>query len=274
MTAEPIYLIAPPVAPVFDLALPVVDNIYLSATTNVLIVDSPEIAPHLKAGQFLNVKANDLHTPLLRRPLSVHRVDGNRIEMMIRIVGTGTEILYHAKPGDRLQTLAPLGNTFGYASGDFEMGLLVSGGIGVAPMAMLEAELKRRGIEVINFLGARTAEDIVTRHLSHCEVATDDGSLGFKGNVVALLETHLPRLQGKRLKVFACGPNRMLDAVARFCTARRIACEISIESIMGCGIGICYGCPVRLKGADGEAHNHLLCRVGSVIDARDIAFEE
>ncbi|MBC8044388.1 MAG: dihydroorotate dehydrogenase electron transfer subunit [Rhizobacter sp.] len=259
--------------PLYDLPLTVVENIRLTSVTNVLVLDAPVIAPVIRSGQFVNVKVNGFHQPLLRRPLSVHRVVGSQIEIMIRIVGIGTQILYDAPVGTALQTLAPLGNTFGYNRDDFDTALLVSGGIGVAPMAMLEETLLKRGKKVVNFIGARSAPDVITRGLTNIHAATDDGSLGFKGNIVRLLAEELPQFNGERLRVFSCGPNRMLESLAQFCNERGLPCEVSIESIMGCGIGICYGCPVRVRGEDGLAHNQLLCQYGSVIDAKEIMFE-
>jgi dihydroorotate dehydrogenase electron transfer subunit len=257
-----------------DMPLTVLRNESLTATINILVLEAPEIAASFKPGQFMEIKTSEGLFPLLRRPFSIHRVVGSEIEIMSKVVGIGTERIYHAKVGDQLPTLAPLGNWFGYDKNDFDTALLISGGIGVAPMALLEESLKARGKSVLNFIGARTKEDIITRELSNCQIATDDGSAGFKGNIVGLLNAEFSKFIGKRLRVFACGPNRMLAAVADFCNAHNINCEVSIESTMGCGIGICYGCPIQVKGDAGEVHHKLLCQYGSVIDAREILFEE
>lgn len=259
---------------ILDLALEVISNEQLTPSINVIVLHAPKVASRFKAGQFMEIKVNDSLFPLLRRPFSIHRVVGEQIEIMSKVIGIGTKILYSVKAGEKLQTLAPLGNTFGYDKDDFDLGVLISGGIGVAPMAMLEETLRSRNKDVLNIVGARTAEELVTRYLTNVHLATDDGTAGFKGNVVSLFSSMLPSLKGKRLRVFACGPNPMLNALSKFCNAQEIPCEVSIESIMGCGIGICYGCPVRIKEANGEVHNKLLCQYGSVIDAREIVFEE
>lgn len=261
-------------AEILDLPLEVISNEKLTPSMNVVTLRAPEVAHRFKAGQFMEIKASDSLFPLLRRPFSVHRVDGERIEIMSKVVGIGTKLIYDVKAGETLQTLAPLGNTFGYDKDDFDLGVMISGGIGVAPMALLEETLRRNGKDVLNIVGARTAEDLAPRHLTNVRLATDDGTAGFKGNVVSLFGEILPTLKGKRLRVFACGPNRMLDALSKFCNAREIPCEVSIESTMGCGIGICYGCPVRIKDSNGEIHNKLLCQYGSVIDSREIVFDE
>ncbi|MGQ9805710.1 MAG: dihydroorotate dehydrogenase electron transfer subunit [Chlorobiales bacterium] len=259
---------------VLDLPLKVVSNEQLTPSINVVALHAPEIATRFKAGQFMEIRVSDSLVPLLRRPFSIHRVVGEQIEIMSKAVGIGTKLLYDIKSGDTLQTLAPLGNAFGYDKDDFDIGILISGGIGIAPMAMLEETLRNRGKDVLNIVGARTAEELVTRYLTNVHLATDDGTAGFKGNVVALFSEILPSLQGKRLRVFACGPNPMLNALSKFCNAHQLACEVSIESTMGCGIGICYGCPVRIKDSDGTIHNKLLCQYGSVIDSREIVFDE
>ncbi len=259
---------------ILDLPLKVVSNEPLTSSINIVTMHAPEVASRFKAGQFMEIRVSESLFPLLRRPFSIHRVVGEHIEIMSKVVGVGTKLLYEVKAGETLQTLAPLGNTFGYDKDDFDTGVLISGGIGVAPMAMLEETLRKKNKDVLNIVGARTAEELVTRYLTNVHLATDDGTAGFKGNVVSLFSELLPSLQGKRLRVFACGPNPMLNALSNFCNAHHIPCEVSIESMMGCGIGICYGCPVRIKDSDGTIHNKLLCQYGSVIDSREIVFDE
>ncbi len=259
---------------ILDLPLKVVSNEQLTPSINVVVLHAPEVAARFKAGQFMEIRVSDSLFPLLRRPFSIHRVAGKQIEIMSKVVGIGTKLLYDIKANETLQTLAPLGNTFGYDKDDFDIGILISGGIGVAPMALLEETLRQKGKDVLNIVGARTADDLVTRYLTNVYLATDDGTAGFKGNVVSLFAELLPSLQSKRMRVFACGPNPMLNALSKFCNAHQIPCEVSIESTMGCGIGICYGCPVRIRDANGGIHNKLLCQYGSVIDSREIVFDE
>jgi dihydroorotate dehydrogenase electron transfer subunit len=186
---------------------------------------------------------------------------------LVNNVGRGTSLLCEASCGESLLVLGPLGNPFGTGTGDFDTALLVSGGIGTAPMRFLEKTLASAGIPFHHLVGGRSSSDLLTTGLSNVSTATDDGSEGFHGNVVELLEKHLAEQNAAgRIKVFACGPNPMLKALARFCRDRAIACELSLESIMGCGVGICYGCMVELSNADGETENILLCREGPVID--------
>ncbi len=259
---------------ILDLALEVVANEQLTPSINVIALQAPELALRFKAGQFMEIKVSESLFPLLRRPFSIHRIVGERIEIMNKVVGTGTRRLYDIKAGEKLQVLAPLGNRFGYDKDDFDVGVLISGGIGVAPMALLEETLRSKGKEVLNIVGAKTVEELATRYLTNIHLATDDGTAGFKGHVVELFSRLLPTLKGKRLRVFACGPNPMLNALAKFCQAQHIPCEVSIESIMGCGIGICYGCPIRIRNAEGKIHYRLLCQYGSIVEACQVVFDE
>ena len=155
---------------------------------------------------------------------------------------------------------------------EFDTAILVSGGIGTAPMLFLEKILAAKGKKIINLIGGRSKEDLLAPGLSNCRFATDDGSEGFRGNVVELLGSGLPALRKEgTCKVFACGPNPMLKALARLCQANRTACDVSLESVMGCGIGICYGCSVEVKSPDGGLRTILLCQEGPVIDAELLA---
>lgn len=237
------------------------------ADVSILSMSCPEIAASAKPGNFVNIKVNVSDQPLLRRPFCIHNVQGDTIDVMVKSVGRGTSLLCEASCGESLLVLGPLGNSFGTGTGDFDTALLVSGGIGTAPMLFLEKTLAAEGIPFHHLVGGQSHSDLLTTGLSNVTTSTDDGSEGFHGNVVQLLEKHLAeQSDAGQVKVFACGPNPMLRALARFCRDRAIPCELSLESVMGCGVGICYGCMVELNNADGEKETVLLCREGPVID--------
>jgi dihydroorotate dehydrogenase electron transfer subunit len=128
--------------------------------------------------------------------------------------------------------------------------------------------LSKAGKEIVTFIGARTAAQLVTTHLQNLHIATDDGSRGFCGTVVELLEDAFSRREFVRPKVFGCGPTAMLRALAALTVKHDIACEVSLEGPMACGIGICQGCPVELVGKE-EAFG-LICKDGPVFDVRRI----
>jgi len=266
--------VAAKVKNIFDLILAVEENIKINSTTAVLAFKSDKIAPLIKPGQFVNIKVNSSLAPLLRRPLSVHRVENDRFEVMVKVVGSGTELLYNAQPGTSIQVLGPLGNSFNYRRGDFDTAILVSGGVGVAPMTILDEHLRQTGKDVFNYVGGRSSADIIARKLSNLRIATDDGSQGFKGTVLALLENDFAQFSEKQVRIFSCGPNKMLEALANFSIEKNIPCDVSLESVMGCGIGICYGCPVHVKNEQDEQVKHkLLCQHGPVLDAKEVVFE-
>lgn len=232
---------------------------------------APGLAASLRPGQFLNILTSDSIDPLLRRPYSISSVHGDECEIMFALVGKGTAHLAAKQPGDRIGVVGPLGNTFGYDH-DFATALIVAGGIGVAPFPFLTSELLRRGILVRTFLGVRTAALAVTRGLTNVTLATDDGSAGFHGNVVACLDQALAAEPAEQPRIFACGPTRMLEAVQRYALDRGIDCELSLESEMACGIGICQGCPIE----HNEKHRTyaLVCSDGPCFDARTITFRK
>ena len=232
---------------------------------------SERIAHATRPGQFLNIKPNDSFDPLLRRAYSVHRIREDRVQIIFNLVGKGSAILAAKKAGDPLDVMGPLGVPFRY-EGDFQTGILVSGGVGIAPMPVLGDALVALGREVVNIHGARTAGMIANDgRLINPIYATDDGSLGFHGNVVGALAHYLQEHAPSAPRVFACGPNRMLMALGEFCAERNLPLEVSLECQMACGIGICQGCPVEM--ATGDRKYTLVCTHGPNYDFGDILLE-
>jgi dihydroorotate dehydrogenase electron transfer subunit len=218
----------------------------------VIAMQAPEIAASVRAGQFVNLGWSN--GPLLRRPFSVYRVDGDRIEVVLKAVGVGTSQLLAMAPGDRLSCLGPLGKGFGLAAGPRTVALL-SGGLGVAPMPLAAKEASSLGIHVTWVHGARSGDELCAETGGDQVIwATDDGSKGFAGTVVAAApDADL---------ILACGPNRMLAAVAE----RWPDALVAVETYMGCGTGVCLGCavPLRRGGYDRA------CKEGPVYRAADI----
>ena len=217
----------------------------------VVAMEAPEIAASVRAGQFVNL---GIEGQLLRRPFSVYRVDGDRIEVVLKAVGTGTARLLAMRTGDAVSCLGPLGRGFVLGSGLRSI-VLVSGGLGVAPMPLAAREAMALGMRVTWVHGARNHEELC-RESSGDEVrwATDDGSRGFAGTAVAAApDADL---------VLACGPNRMLAAVA----GRWPEAQVAVETYMGCGTGVCLGCAVPLaRGGYDRA-----CKEGPVYRAADV----
>ncbi|MEI6847123.1 MAG: dihydroorotate dehydrogenase electron transfer subunit [Chlorobiaceae bacterium] len=253
---------------IVDVRATILQNRCISKNVNIITLDCPEIAATAKPGNFVNIKINDTTQPLLRRPFSIHNVQENTIQIMVKSIGCSTTLLCNTGSGTTMMVLGPLGKGFTTSGHNFSTAILISGGIGSAPMLFLEKTLIAKGKKVINLIGSQTKEELLDLGLTNALFATNDGSLGFKGNVVELLQNELPALGNKKiLKIFACGPNSMLKALAKFCRENLLSCEVSVESMMGCGIGICYGCSIAIKNPDGEIKTVLLCKEGPTIDA-------
>jgi dihydroorotate dehydrogenase electron transfer subunit len=218
----------------------------------VIAMEAPEIAASVRAGQFVNLGWSC--GPLLRRPFSVYRVDGDRIEVVLKEVGVGTAQLVAMEPGAVVSCLGPLGRGFELRSGPRTV-CLVSGGLGVAPMPLAAREAAALGMRVTWVHGARSEPDLCTEWDGDEAVwATDDGSRGFHGTAVAAApDADL---------VLACGPNRMLSAVAD----RWPGAMVAVETYMGCGTGVCLGCAVPLRSGGYDR----ACKEGPVYRASDI----
>ena len=218
----------------------------------VITLDAPEVAATVKAGQFVNLGLNP--GPLLRRPFSVYRAIEDRIEVILQAVGAGTAQLLALREGDLVSCLGPLGRGFEIGSGG-RSAVLISGGLGVAPMPVAARDARAAGLQVTWVHGARSAEDLCSESDGDAViVATDDGSAGFAGtSVAAAPDADL---------VLACGPNRMLAAVA----GRWPDAQVAVETYMGCGTGVCLGCAVPLKRGGYDR----ACTEGPVYRAGDV----
>ena len=220
---------------------------------------APEVAGTVRAGQFVNLGWT--RGPLLRRPFSVYRAHGDDIEVVLKAVGVGTAQLLAMAPGDRVSCLGPLGRGFDFRDRN---AVLISGGLGVAPMPLAARDARAAGMRVTWVHGARTAAELCSESEGDSVVwATDDGSQGFHGTAVAAAAG---RAQGALPfdadLVLACGPNRMLAAVAE----RWPDAQVAVETYMGCGTGVCLGCAVPLTGGGYDR----ACTEGPVYRAGDV----
>ncbi|HSW54608.1 MAG TPA: dihydroorotate dehydrogenase electron transfer subunit [Ignavibacteriaceae bacterium] len=245
---------------------PVEEIIEINRHIYLLKVFSPQLTSIIKPGQFLNIRVTERVYPLLRRPFSVCDVEGNHLYLMFNILGEGTNILAHKPIGSDLDILGPLGNGFNI-DGDYETAVIVAGGLGAAPFPYLTRKLNGKK-NILSFIGGRTKDDVITYNLKNVIEASDDGSLGFKGNVVQLLSQNLELLKSKKIKMFACGPTVMLRALKEFCIKNEFECEASTECAMACGFGICQGCPIE---STTESDKYLLvCKDGPVFNIKDV----
>ena len=216
-------------------------------------------------GQFVTLRLPDELTPLLRRPFSIHRLIRENsqvagVEILYKAVGGFTRKLSQTPVGSHIDILGPLGNGF-TVSPDTRSAALVAGGIGVAPMVFLAEKLRDSGVPAENSvvcLGGRSAGDILCagdfQSLDlETRLASEDGSIGEKALVTQVLENWLKENQPDI--IYACGPMPMLAAIAQIAAQRGLACEVSIETIMACGVGACLGCAIKdTAHKDGYGH--------------------
>lgn len=239
----------------------------------VLQCDDPD-GPRPAPGQFYMLSAaarwggGEGERPFLPRAFSVMRAprDTRRLDFMIEDVGPGTRRLAELGPGDGLTVLGPLGRGF-RAPRAGRRPLLVGGGVGIAPLAILQDELlaaEAGGEPATTLLGFRDAEHALGAGLlSVSAVATDDGSTGHAGLVTELLSAELAA--DAQVEVFACGPPPMLEAVRQLCGEHDVPAQLALESGMACGFGACFGCVVATR-----AGYVRLCVDGPVLDAGEL----
>jgi dihydroorotate dehydrogenase electron transfer subunit len=247
---------------------PVKSCLEVAAKTFLLRFNSLEIAGSAQPGQFVNILTSEVgEEPLLRRPFSISRIENDIIELLFHAVGIGTNLLSVKKPGDRIDVIGPLGQPF-HGNAEYDTAVLVAGGIGVAPFPFLTNVLLKRGKHIETFVGYRTAAQVFTEHLHNVRKATDDGSDGFHGNVVQLLESSLVQNNFGKVKIFSCGPPVMLKALSELAQRMNLCCEMSLEGQMACGFGICQGCAV--ERTDGAAKYALVCKDGPVFLSTEV----
>jgi dihydroorotate dehydrogenase electron transfer subunit len=264
-----------------DVVAEVVANHHLSPDYNVLVLAAPAIAHAALPGQFVMIKAGDGHDPLLRRPFSIFEImrddDGapSGISILSKRIGPSTSLVYTAQPGYRVACLGPLGRPFSTVDPPSEA-WMVAGGVGLAPFATLAAALAERHTSTTLFYGARHARELFCLNLFRemgvaLVLATEDGSAGERGRVTVPLERRLAaRPAADPVMLFACGPERMLAAVAALAGRYGRRSEVSVERIMGCGLGGCYSCVVPMRGEDGRPHHVRSCLNGPVLPGDQI----
>lgn len=242
----------------------------------------PPVAETALPGQFVNIKVNQELTPLLRKPFSICRRSRQHgwIEVLWKIVGKGTEIMSRFQPGQSVNLIGPLGRGFTLASSQTRA-LLVGGGLGVAPLPFLCEELLADNIEVEVFLGARTAAELsMVGFFEEREVpvrfATEDGSAGHRGLVTELVLNRLASLsRPEQAHIYSCGPTGFLNAMMSISATHGIPGQVSIETIMACGFGICVGCAVRTRDPKpGKPQYKLTCIDGPVFEAGEISLHD
>lgn len=259
----------------------ILSNRALSADYNVVAFVAPELARLAEPGQFVMVKTSQGGDPLLRRPFSIFEVlrDASGaptgVSILNKRVGVGTNLIYNAAPGAQLSILGPLGQPWPAVVADEHW--MVAGGVGLAPFVTLAERLAASGATMRLFYGGRSASDLYYATLfeqlgATLVLTTEDGTSGEQGRVTAPLERALQARGSARVTLYSCGPTPMMRAVATLGAAHQCQTFVSLEQVMGCGMGGCYSCVVPVLEA---GHPHLVrsCIEGPVFDATRLVWE-
>jgi dihydroorotate dehydrogenase electron transfer subunit len=262
----------------------VLSNTRLSGDYCVVALRAPQLAAAIEPGQFVMVRTSGCEAPLLRRPYSVFDLvrDGSGepigFSILNQRVGMGSGLLFSARPGDRFACLGPLGRAFTLVQPPVAA-WMVAGGVGLAPFATLTERLAADGTPTTLFYGARTAAqlfclDRFEPHGVRLVLATEDGSRGTRGRVTVPLGEAFEGLSpGASVMVYACGPEAMLAAVGQMATRHGQPSELAMERQMGCGMGGCYSCVVRVRTPDGRSRFARSCLEGPVFKGDDIIWD-
>ena len=223
--------------------LKVIENRKINSDYYILEVESTESTSGILPGQFVEILVKNTRNAFLRRPISIYDVnpERNSFELLIQIIGEGTQLLSELKSGDSVDIMFPLGKSF-TMSNEGQRVLLVGGGVGVAPLLYLSKKLKEKGVNSHILLGGRGTDNIIEvdnfKKYSTVHISTDDGSIGEKGFV-----TQHSVMQNMDFDmIYSCGPDPMMRAVAKLANEQNVNCEVSLENMMACGIGACLCC--------------------------------
>ena len=268
-----------------DVDARVSSNIRLSSDCNVVRLDAPALAATARPGQFVMVKASAGLKPLLRRPFSIFEIlttaDSSPagFSLLNKRVGVGTTLLFDVKPQTRIACLGPLGRPFTLVDPPREA-WMVAGGVGLAPFLTLARALRARGTAASLFYGGRSADDLF--FLDAFEqlgvtlvVTTEDGSRGERGLVTAPLHRALAAAAALPPMLYVCGPTPMMRAVATIGATHACPSEVSLEPMMGCGMGGCYSCVVSVRD-DHDATPHFVraCMEGPIFAGDRLVWRE
>ena len=229
-----------------------------------LRLGAAQIARQVQPGQFVHIKLLAPGGSLLRHPFGVAAVDvdGGTLDIIYRVTGPFTRVLTTLAVTNEVSVLGPLGQGFDLSA---QRALLVGGGTGLAPLLFLSARLGPSKTDVL--IGGKTEtelfwQDLFRPFVGHAFVTTDDGSCGTRGTVMAVL----PGLLSKGYdRIYTCGPSPMMNAVAHECMLRRIACQVSLEKYMACGLGACLSCTCQ-----GREKRMKICTDGPVFWSSEV----
>jgi dihydroorotate dehydrogenase electron transfer subunit len=261
---------------VADRVCRVVKRESLGGAYALLTFEHPEVA-RAAAGQFAMIQPEEAGDLILRRPFSIMDTDpcASRFTVFLKSLGAGSRAVFQLEEGDNARVLGPLGRGFTPPEPKGTV-WLVGGGYGVAPFVLFSRSLRDQDADFHLFYGGRSRSELplveeIERRGIGLTLSTDDGSLGEHGRVTQPLLTALSTSGKGRL--YACGPEPMMRAVTRIASERDLRCEVSLDPWMGCGVGTCLGCVVRIQDpSDSKPKNRPACTEGPVFDSRHVVW--
>ena len=257
------------------------------------LVLNGQLALEAKPGQFVHLRVAESYDPLLRRPISIAVIDREKEKVVLyyRVTGRGTEALTRIRENDYISVLGPLGTGFTIPqTGGI---LLIAGGIGVFPLFALLDAIDRTKVQVKMFWGGEHRLFLESADLNYLqktgadyELATMDGSAGYKGLVTDLLQAYLQEHASGHsfdsksnsgtnpLRVAACGPKGMLQTVVNICRQYNIPVEVSLEERMACGVGACLGCVCTVREGNGVLKRKRVCKEGPIFSGEEVVWDD
>lgn len=246
--------------------LRIAENKLINSRYFIISVVHDEIAKSSNPGQFCEIKNQDHKFPILPRPFSIHDVEGNKISFLIKKVGKSTEQLSQIREGEKISILGPLGN--GFEIQDEKKVILISGGIGYAPMKFMRDKLALKRNQVFSLHGGGDEFDIFS---DEATIFTEDGSAGKMGFVTDGLKTILN--ENEIDSIYACGPNNMMRKIVKISRDYDLQIQVSLETVMACGTGVCCGCVIKIQDEDDVVFKKV-CKDGPVFDGRKVIWDE
>lgn len=241
----------------------------------ILTINCPSITEVAQAGQFITLKLNKNYDPLLPRPFSIHSIDRTTGDLLIyyQVVGKTSKLMGELETDDEVTVLGPLGKGFNLEL-ENSRALLIGGGLGQAPLRFLAEELKKRNNQVYMAIGARDQEGLknilcLEDSCQEINLATQDGSLGIEGLVTELLPQIIQEFKPEI--IYTCGPLPMMAVVKQLAAQENIPCQVSLETTMACGIGVCLGCTCESSGSDVYPK---VCTHGPVFWAQEVKLDD
>ncbi|MFH1853615.1 MAG: dihydroorotate dehydrogenase electron transfer subunit [Candidatus Neomarinimicrobiota bacterium] len=252
---------------------PIIENVRLSQNLWQLKLLAPGIAKATAGpGQFIEILIDHSWERPLRRPMSIAGADNDQITIIYKTFGPATKSLSGKKSGEIIDLIGPLGNTFSGYEDNSHFPILVGGGVGLAPVLWLHRKLVQSEIKHILIIGAQTADEhfLADNPRENIYLTTDDGTLGLRGTVMPVLNKLLGEIA--KPSIYACGPRAMLKAIQAVAVIGRVPAQLSVESYMACGIGLCQGCAIPLATDNNSRNYSLVCRDGPVYAAEEVSF--